>query len=162
MFNDNAVLTVEVLPKNPNILEPGRFNDVMIERYEVRYFRTDGRNAEGVDVPFRFTGGLGTLIPVEQRRRRRVRRRTAHRQAGAAAQEPERSSTAPAAAEASTSSHVIAEITIHGRTTSGEVVRAAARLNITFADFADDTTNASSTVPGSTTATTVPSGQSGF
>ena len=37
---------------------------VTIEQYEVRYFRTDGRNTEGVDVPYRHTGGLRTAVDV--------------------------------------------------------------------------------------------------
>lgn len=163
VFNDNAVLTVEVLPKNSNeLLVTGRFNDVMVERYEVRYFRTDGRNTEGVDVPYRFTGALGTLIPVNSDGDIPfiVVRHSAKL-------EPPLKNLAFVNGTGSGGGldilTVIAEITIHGRTTSGEIVRAAARLTITFADFADeDTTTTTLAGGGGSTTTTVPSGQSGF
>jgi hypothetical protein len=34
--------------------------------------------------------------------------------------------------------HTIANITLHGRTTSGKAVQVQGRLEVTFADFADD------------------------
>lgn len=41
---------------------PTANNDVTITRYHVSYQRADGRNVEGVDVPYRFDGGAtGTI-----------------------------------------------------------------------------------------------------
>ena len=34
--------------------------------------------------------------------------------------------------------HCIANITVHGRTTAGTAVQASGRLEVTFADFADE------------------------
>jgi hypothetical protein len=148
VFNDNAVITVEVLPKNPTIEVTGRFNDVMIERYEVRYFRTDGRNQEGVDVPFRITGPLGTLIPLGEDAD--VAFVVVRHQAKT---EPPLRNLAFIPDLGSGGGldilTVVAEITLHGRTTRGEGVTASARLQITFADFADDDTDVSTTVPAS-------------
>lgn len=163
VFNDNAVLTVEVLAKNPSIQDVGRFNDVMIERYEVRYFRTDGRNTEGVDVPYRFTGAIGTLIPVNTDGDIAfiVVRHTAKL-------EPPLKNLVFIPGTVSGGGldilTCIAEITLHGRTTRGEAVTASARLTVTFADFADDTTDVTTTLAGgtTTTTTTVPTSRTGF
>jgi hypothetical protein len=139
-FNDNAVLTVEVLSKNPNTLALGSFNDVYLERYEVRYFRTDGRNQEGVDVPFRFTGALGTLARVNvetdvafvvvrhQAKDEPPLRNLASVTVG---------DTGALLAGGANILTTIAEITIHGRTTSGHALTATGRLTVTFANFAD-------------------------
>src|SRR5262245_45174560 len=64
VFNDNVAMTVESVPKNGNpgtVL--GKFNDVVIERFQVQYVRSDGRNVEGVDVPYRISGDLSVLVP---------------------------------------------------------------------------------------------------
>lgn len=152
VFNDNAVITVQVVPKNPTIEANSPFNDVMIERYEVRYFRSDGHNQEGVDVPFRITGPLGTLIPVNAEGDIAfvVVRHSAKL-------EPPlrnlRTVTNLGTGGGLDILTVNADITLHGRTTRGEGVTASARLQITFADFADDT-QASTTVATTSTTTT--------
>jgi hypothetical protein len=153
VFNDNAVITVEVLAKNAALPDPGRFNDVMVERFEVRYFRTDGRNQEGVDVPFRITGPLGTLIPVNTEGdvafvivRHQAKEEPPLRNLRFV------SNTGNGGGLGILT--VVAEITLHGRTTRGEGVTASARLQITFADFADENSPTVTTVPTSTTPTT--------
>ena len=61
-FNDDAQVLVEIFRKNPTVGGSTPLEDVVLDRYEVQYFRTDGRNTEGVDVPYRITGPLaGTL-----------------------------------------------------------------------------------------------------
>jgi hypothetical protein len=42
---------------------PSTNNDVTITRYHVRYRRADGRNVEGVDVPYAFDGAVTGTIP---------------------------------------------------------------------------------------------------
>jgi hypothetical protein len=133
VFNDLAQLTIEVTPKNPNLLTPGtstRFNDVILERYEVRYVRSDGRNVEGVDVPFRITGPMAatvvvrgsSTVPIEVVRI-------------AAKLEPPLKDIAGGTGEEVIV--CIAEITVHGRTVSGQAVSDMARLQITFANWGD-------------------------
>jgi hypothetical protein len=151
-FNDNAILTVEVLPKNPSIEVPGRFNDVMVERYEVRYFRSDGRNQEGVDVPFRISGPLGTLIPLGEDADVAfvVVRHAAKREPPLLNLQTVTNLGSGGGLDVLT---CVAEITLHGRTTRGEGVTASARLQITFADFADAEDDTTSTVATTTTTT---------
>jgi len=62
---DIATLRVENHGKNPQGPSTGFRGDMTIERYEVRYIRSDGRNTEGVDVPYRITGSLAQEIQEE-------------------------------------------------------------------------------------------------
>jgi len=43
---------------------PTSNNEVTITRYHVEYVRTDGRNTEGVDVPYAFDGATTGTIPA--------------------------------------------------------------------------------------------------
>jgi hypothetical protein len=58
-----ARLRAELLDPDP-ILGNSQYNDVQITRYVVRYTRSDGKNIEGVDVPYSFEGYLSALIKV--------------------------------------------------------------------------------------------------
>jgi hypothetical protein len=52
-------------PSSPNA--PTTNNEVTINRYRVVYRRTDGRNIQGVDVPYAFDGGVtGTVVTREE------------------------------------------------------------------------------------------------
>src|SRR5262249_35160281 len=65
VFNDNVAMTVESVPKNGNPATVlGKFNDTIIDRFQVQYVRSDGRNVEGVDVPYRISGELSILVPA--------------------------------------------------------------------------------------------------
>ena len=46
-----ATLQASLLDPAP-ILDAGQFNDIMLDRYIVSYSRVDGKNREGVDVPY--------------------------------------------------------------------------------------------------------------
>ena len=59
---DFAALRVENHLKNPLNTDASFRSDIVIERYDVRYFRSDGRSTEGVDVPFRITGNVAQEI----------------------------------------------------------------------------------------------------
>ncbi len=48
---------------NPTI-EPSPLNDVIVVRYRVEYFRPDGQNRPGVDVPFPFDATTNIHVPV--------------------------------------------------------------------------------------------------
>jgi hypothetical protein len=138
VFNDNANLTFVVIPKNANGPVLGDFNDVFLERYEVRYIRSDGRNTEGVDVPYRFTGGMATLVPAGDTEAEAAIMVVRHQ----AKLEPPLRNLAFVGPTVNGGGlgilTVIAEITVHGRTTSGKAVSATGRLTITFADFSDE------------------------
>ena len=66
-FNDPGQVVLRIVPKDiggtaPTVLSTN--NEVTITRYHVSYRRADGRNTQGVDVPYAFDGvATGTLGP---------------------------------------------------------------------------------------------------
>jgi len=47
-----------------SITGPSHLNDITVDRYTVTYTRSDGRNLQGVDVPYSFDGQLSATISV--------------------------------------------------------------------------------------------------
>ena len=66
-FNDPGRVVLRIVPKDiggtaPTVLTTN--NEVTITRYHVSYRRADGRNTQGVDVPYAFDGvATGTVTP---------------------------------------------------------------------------------------------------
>lgn len=135
VFNDNAILDFLLQSKNV-LVEAGPHDAVLLERYEVRYIRSDGRNNEGVDVPFRITGPMATLIQPDAEGSAAIV--VVRHQAK---EEPPlrnlRFNSGLGTGGGTDLLTVIAEITVHGRTGTGRAVSALGRLQINFADFAD-------------------------
>jgi hypothetical protein len=132
VFNDNAILTVDLVNKNRNLDDSGPLNDVVIQRYEVVYTRSDGRNTPTVDVPVRITGPVNILVHATDESEVDIPIVVVRHQAKF--EPPLRNLRGLGGALVLT---CIAEITLHGTTTSGDVVTATGRLQINFADFAD-------------------------
>ena len=67
VVNDAGRATLRLAPKdigNPlNPTTPSSNNAVTIRRYRVAYKRADGRNREGVDVPYAFDGAATGTVP---------------------------------------------------------------------------------------------------
>lgn len=151
--NGGIVLQSDVLPVAPDTAPVALFNryknqmfstitipnHVILERYEVRYFRSDGRNVEGVDVPFKVTGPItgnvdvaisGTNVYAIEVVRAQAKLEAPLRQLRAI--DPDGNVAPPGGALILT---VFAEITVYGRTVSGQAVSASGRLQIDFADW---------------------------
>jgi hypothetical protein len=70
IFNDLGRVTLRTPLKDvtdtasANPSAPTTNNEVTISRYRVVYRRTDGRNVQGVDVPYAFDGALTGTIPA--------------------------------------------------------------------------------------------------
>ena len=65
IFNDPGQAVLRLSPKN--ILAPGTpspNNEVTITRVHVKYVRADGRNTQGVDVPYEFDGAMTGTVPA--------------------------------------------------------------------------------------------------
>jgi len=62
-FADLGQVTLRVAPKDvTSVVGPTTNNDVTVTRFHVGYHRSDGRNTEGLDVPFAFDGAVtGTV-----------------------------------------------------------------------------------------------------
>jgi hypothetical protein len=130
---DEITVTVAVRNKNPNAPEPSVPSAVLIDSYEVRFFRTDGRGTEGIDVPYRITGNLRLAVDVSDSDNDAFPIEVVRRQAKL---EPPLTSIQQAQLLTA-----MAEITLHGSTVAGQRVSANARMQITFADFGDSETS---------------------
>ena len=63
IFGDNGQVTLRLSQKDVTGLAPTSNNDVTITSYHVAYRRADGRNTQGVDVPFAFDGAVTATVP---------------------------------------------------------------------------------------------------
>jgi hypothetical protein len=155
--NDNAIVTVNLFRKNNNAdLATTAVEHVYLERYEVRYFRTDGHNTEGQDVPYRVTGPMGnlrfhTVAAGEEVEAEAIITIVRHQ---AKLEPPLRNLRIPRAGDSGSVLvpqqaifTAIAEITIHGRTVQGDALQAVGRVPVTFGDFADEGSQEEETPP---------------
>ena len=137
VINDNAIVTLRTVPKNPDIATTA-INSVTLTRYHVDFRRTDGRNTPGVDVPYSFDGGLSvTIAPAATEDA--VFEIVRHQ---AKLEPPLKnldgfSATGQRSLSGLGFLSTIAEITIYGRDQNGNELSAAARLEVHFGDFAD-------------------------
>ena len=136
---DIVNVRVENHAKNPSVPDAGFRDTLVVERYEVHYIRSDGRGTEGVDVPYRISGNVAFEVlggetasaPIEIVRRQ------------AKIEAPLWNLLSGGGGRVVT---MFAEVTLHARTTTGVVANAAVgRLQIAFADFADDDTECPTT-----------------
>jgi hypothetical protein len=66
IYADSATASFRTRLVDPNSLTgPSHYNDITVTRYIVTYWRADGRNTEGVDIPYSFEGYLSAIIPVD-------------------------------------------------------------------------------------------------
>ena len=150
--NDDVTVDVNILRKNNNSsLAVSAVGHVSLESYEVRFLRSDGRNQEGVDVPFRITGALGnvrlhTPSPNGETEatvsltlvRHQAKLDPPLRNLQIDTTSPLNSTgqgTAGASFPGSVVLTTVAEITIYGRTIEGDALKGTGRVNVTFADF---------------------------
>jgi hypothetical protein len=110
---------------SPNLPTQNQF--ITVDRYHVRFFRTDGRNTPGVDVPYEFDGAFtATVGDGTTQAGFTVVRNIAKREA-----------PLQALRNNGLILSTIAEITFYGRDQTGHEVVATARTSIDFANFAD-------------------------
>ena len=112
-------------PSSPNAPSQNQF--ITLERYRVRYTRSDGRNTPGVDVPYGFDGALTVTVGEGSTE-------AAFILVGHVAK-----AEAPLGALANnfTIISTIAEITFFGRDQTGHEVTTSGRLTVQFGNFAD-------------------------
>ena len=130
-FNDLGRVTFSLGLKDPgpagSPTQPTQNQFITVDRYHVRFFRADGRNTQGVDVPYEFDGAFTVTVGSSQAEAgftivRNIAKREAPLQA------------------LRTNGLIlstIAEITFYGRDQTGHEVVATARTSIDFANFGD-------------------------
>jgi hypothetical protein len=129
LFNDNGVVTMTAVPKDPAQFSSD-INAVTFERYRVTFIRADGRNVQGVDVPYAFDGAFNVTVPVGGD----VERGFILVRHQAKGESPLREISFNRSLILS----VIAQVDFYGRDGAGRQVKATGYLNVTFADFANE------------------------
>jgi hypothetical protein len=127
---DTVQVALAVRAKNPNEADITVAQHVLVQQYEVRYLRTDGRGTEGLDVPYRYSGPMAAEVDLATSGTTSVPVQVVRRQAKL---EPPLSNITGFQIVS-----MIAEVTISGETVAGERVSATGRLQIDFADFGDE------------------------
>lgn len=104
-------------------------NEITINRYHVSFMRPDGRNSQGVDVPYAFDGAITATIGDQQATLSFVIvRAQAKKEAPLAALQ---------AGGGSLTISTIAEITFYGRDQAGNQVSVTGKISVNFADWGD-------------------------
>ena len=131
---DFATLRLENHRRNPLNTDASFRADIVVERYDVRYFRSDGRSTEGVDVPFRITGNVAQEIQAGNAASLNVE--IVRRQAKL--EPPLRNLVDLGGAQVVT---MFAEVTVYARSTINQTTNSvSARVQVDFADFVDTLT----------------------
>jgi hypothetical protein len=133
-FNDLGLATMRVGLRNPGTstspTTPSPLNSITLTRYRVEFRRTDGRNTQGVDVPYAFDGAATVTIPADGSAD--VVFEVVRNQAKL--ESPLRNLRGLGG---SLIISTIAEVTFFGRDQAGNEVTASGTLSVNFADFAD-------------------------
>jgi hypothetical protein len=133
IFPDTGRVTMRIALKNPGTitspLAPSTLNEVTLSRYRVTFVRSDGRNTQGVDIPYSFDGAL--TMTVTSGGASGVFDLVRH----AMKSEPPLRNLVGAGGARFIST--IAEITFFGRDQAGNDVTAFATLSVNFGDWAD-------------------------
>jgi hypothetical protein len=106
--------------------KPTQANWVTVDRYHVRFIRSDGRNTPGVDVPYGFDGAFTVTVSGDVTGGFELVRVQAKLEA-------------PLAALAANGVVIstIAEVTFYGHDQTGRDVSTVGRIGVDFANFAD-------------------------
>ncbi len=109
--------------------QPSSTNFITVNRYRVRFIRTDGRNTPGVDVPYPFDGaatvtvngggGIGNFVLVRVQAKLESPLMNLRNLGGAIA------------------IATIAEVTFYGQDQAGNPVSVTGNISVNFADWAD-------------------------
>ena len=132
IFNDLGRATIRAELKNTiTPTTPTALSSITVNRYRVRFRRTDGRNTEGVDVPYGFDGGTTATIPVGSAVQ--VSFDLVRHQA-----KLERPLIALAGGGGLIFISAIAEVTFYGHDQAGNEVSITGSIDVQFGDFGDE------------------------
>jgi hypothetical protein len=128
VFNDLGQATIAVQMKDLGGLAPTAANAITITQYHVKFFRTDGRNTEGVDVPYAFDGAVTATIQAG-----------GSSAVGFTLVRNQAKLEAPLRALAQNFQVIstIAEVTLYGHDQNGREVSVTGRMDVAFANFGD-------------------------
>ena len=133
-YSDPGRVTMSVVLRDPGApgvaATPSELNTVTITRYRVVYRRTDGRNVQGVDVPWAFDSGMTVSIPASSSAQQTfdLVRVSAKFEAPLAALTVNGQAL-----------DVIADVTFYGKDMHHNDISVSGSIGITFANFGDAT-----------------------
>lgn len=113
-------------PKSINGASP--MNDIIVTRYIVTFQRSDGKNAQGVDVPYSFEGSMSVLVPIGT-----ATTATFILVREVAKQEPPLLNLKDA--NLGDGIYATAKVDFYGRDGANKVVKATGYLSVTFANY---------------------------
>jgi hypothetical protein len=126
VFGDLGRVSLSLAMKDPSLTEPTSANFITLTQYRVRYVRSDGRNMQGVDVPYAFDGALTLTVAGSADGVFTLVRNQAKNEA------PLRALIVNGVIIST-----VAEITFYGRDQTGREVSTVARISIDFGNFGD-------------------------
>jgi hypothetical protein len=132
IFADNLTATLSLAMKDTGTADtpnaPSTTNFITITRYHVQYVRSDGRNTEGVDVPFQFDGALTVTVGSDP-----VKASMTLVRVQAKTEAPLQALVGSFGPSIST----IAEVTFYGKDQTGRDVSITGKISVNFADWTD-------------------------
>jgi hypothetical protein len=134
---DFATASVANRAKNPNVAVPQVAQAIIVNRYEVSYYRSDGRAQQGVDVPYSISGVLATSVDAASNGTTGITIEVVRRQAKLEPPLIQLENTGGQALIVT----MFAKVTLYGQTIAGENVTASGSMQIDFADFVDTGTS---------------------
>jgi hypothetical protein len=127
IFADLGKATLQVAQKDPLGPAATDVNSITITQYHVEYVRSDGRNTQGVDVPFAFDGAVTATFPTEASVQFTLVRTQAKDEA------PLKALASGGGALFITT---IARVTFYGHDQNGRDVSVTGNIEVTFSDWA--------------------------
>ena len=133
IIEDLGQVTLRTVMKDPGSVAsptlPSSTNLITVTRYHVRYVRADGRNQQGVDVPYEFDGAFTLTAPASGATASFPLVRVQ-----AKAESPLRALRGLGGAFAIST---LAEVTFYGYDQAGREVKVTGTISVNFADWAD-------------------------
>jgi len=125
IFADTGQATLSLQMRDV-LTAPSPVNAITLTQYHVKFIRSDGRNVQGVDIPYEFDGGLGITV-------------SGTATVGFVLVRNQAKMEAPLSALVNNSQVIstIAEVTFYGHDQNGRAVSVSGRLDVAFANFGD-------------------------
>jgi hypothetical protein len=125
--SDNGRASLLLTAKDPQGPGPSPVNSITITQYHVEYVRSDGRNTQGVDVPFAFDGGVTATISGSATVAFTLVRVQAKQEA------PLKALAFDGGANTITT---VAHVTLYGHDQNGREVSVTGNIEVSFSDWA--------------------------
>jgi len=135
VYEDLGKVSLHIAMKDVSLAtgtDPSPTNLITVNRYHVDYVRSDGRAAQGVDIPYAFDGAVTGTISTSASDLVFVLVR-----AQAKLEAPLKALVGGGGAKAIT---MVANVTFYGYDQAGNAVSVVGSITVTFADWADSST----------------------